>query len=140
MFKLFNDTYGHPAGDACLCRVAGAIQSALRRAGDAAYRYGGEEFAVLLPATDAMGVCVVAEAIRSAVAGLGIEHIGSSFGIVTISAGIGWIYPHHGSERASNLLSIADHALYQAKEAGRNRVNVDTAVVGQTTEPVPVGA
>ncbi len=138
-FKVFNDTYGHPAGDECLCRVAGAIQSSLRRPGDMAFRYGGEEFAVLLPATDVEGARVVGEAIRSAVSALGMEHLGSSFGIVTISAGVGWIMPYDGSERTQDLVSMADHALYQAKEAGRDRVHVDSVVAGELWAPVPVG-
>jgi diguanylate cyclase (GGDEF)-like protein len=140
MFKVFNDTYGHPAGDECLRRVAGAIRSSLLRPGDTLFRYGGEEFAVLLPATDAEGARVVAEAMRSAVAGLGMEHTGSSLGIVTISAGIGWIMPSGGSEAAADLVSMADHALYRAKEAGRNRVHVGTGLVAQSRRPVSVGA
>jgi diguanylate cyclase (GGDEF)-like protein len=138
-FKVFNDTYGHPAGDECLCRVADAIRSSLRRPGDTVFRYGGEEFAVLLPATDAEGARVVAEAIRFAVAGMGMKHIGSKFGIVTISAGIGSVMPYDGGERTPDLVSMADRALYQAKETGRNRVHVDTVVAEHLREPAPVG-
>ena len=138
-FKVFNDTYGHPAGDKCLCRVAEAIQSSLRRPGDMVFRYGGEEFAALLPATELEGAREVGEAIRSAVEATGVEHIGSNFGIVTVSAGIGWMMPYEGSERTSDLVGMADRALYQAKEAGRNRVHVNTVDEVRSREPAPVG-
>jgi diguanylate cyclase (GGDEF)-like protein/PAS domain S-box-containing protein len=118
-FKLFNDRYGHLAGDDCLRRICGV----LRRPGDLAARYGGEEIAVLLPATDDRGAVLIAEQIRSTVGGLGIAHLDSANGMVTISAGASFMIPG-GDDEPAGLIQAADRALYQAKQAGRNRVHV----------------
>lgn len=120
-FKLFNDTYGHQAGDDCLRQVAWAIADSAGRAGDLAARYGGEEFAVVLAGTDAAGVAVVAEKIRAAVAGLDIAHDAGVGKVVTISLGLATMFPKDG-ERAESLIAAADQALYCAKQQGRNRV------------------
>lgn len=123
-FKQFNDTYGHQQGDQVLRVIAGCVQSTIRRPGDIAARYGGEEFVVLLPSTEAAGAAVIAERIRVAVAARGIEHAHSPMGIVTISLGVAVCYPRH-AEPPGVLIAAADDALYEAKMAGRNRVEVD---------------
>ena len=121
-FKLFNDRYGHPAGDECLRRVGGAIAASIRQTCDIAARYGGEEFALLLPETDEESGALVADRIRQNVERLALEHGDSSCGIVSISAGVSSIAadtPHDGPDM---LLRSADLALYAAKSAGRNLV------------------
>jgi diguanylate cyclase (GGDEF)-like protein/PAS domain S-box-containing protein len=120
-FKLFNDRYGHQAGDDCLRRICAEVVSVLRRPGDLAARYGGEEIAVLLPATDQNGAIVIAGQVREAVAALRIEHLGSPYGIATVSAGA-WAVVPAVSDSAADLVAGADRALYEAKLAGRNMV------------------
>lgn len=121
-FKNYNDTYGHLAGDDCLRKVAEAIKSTLKRPGDLATRYGGEEFAVILPETDGAGATSIAGVIRNSVENLGIPHTASAIGkVVTISLGVATLIP--GADcRTSALVSLADNALYNAKQSGRNRV------------------
>jgi len=125
-FKPYNDSYGHPAGDDCLRRVSAAVADALRRPGDHAARYGGEEIAILLPATGDRGAAVVAERVRAAVSALGIAHTGSRFGVVTVSAGVASVLPANPGDTAASLVSAADRALYQAKRDGRNLVRTAT--------------
>ncbi len=122
-FKLFNDRYGHPAGDACLRNLASAIQGVVRRPGDLAARYGGEELAVILPRTPAPGAGKVAEALRRAVLDLSIIHADSACGIVTSSLGVATATGAVGQTIAmpDGLLIGADGALYRAKHNGRNR-------------------
>lgn len=123
-FKAFNDVYGHLAGDGCLRTVAQAIKSATQRAQDMVCRYGGEEFAVILPETTVEGAALMAERIRQAVASLRIEHKRSDVAnIVTISIGIATVNPSHGGT-PNNLIALADKGLYQAKERGRNQICV----------------
>ncbi|MDR5665096.1 GGDEF domain-containing protein, partial [Burkholderia cenocepacia] len=119
-FKAFNDYYGHPAGDDVLRQVAQSLSRCLRRDSDHVARYGGEEFVVTLPDTDAPGAATVAEGIRRAIAGLGIEHVKSPYGRVTAS--IGTATAADGRMNAATLLRRADEALYRAKSGGRNRV------------------
>ena len=120
-FKVYNDTYGHQAGDVCLQRVARALADNLRRAGDMVARYGGEEFVLLLHQTPRDDGVMLAERLRAAVEKLAIEHTGSDCGVVTISVGGATLIPGpHGDQRA--LLQAADECLYQAKHGGRNRV------------------
>jgi diguanylate cyclase (GGDEF)-like protein/PAS domain S-box-containing protein len=121
-FKLFNDCYGHPAGDDCLRRVAAAIAETVRRPGDVAARYGGEEFAVLLPDIDEAGAELMAARILKAVRGLGIRHDGNVNGLVTISAGVASLLPAQSEGRPEILIQTADRALYCAKDSGRNAV------------------
>lgn len=125
-FKAFNDTYGHPAGDACLQALAGVLNSRCRRPADLPARYGGEEFVLLLPNTDAAGGLIVAECIRAAVRDLAIPHAGSEFGIATVSVGVAALVPgcSHGP---AALVEAADAALYEAKRAGRNVVRSASA-------------
>jgi diguanylate cyclase (GGDEF)-like protein len=121
-FKLFNDTYGHVAGDDCLRRVAGILTATIRRTTDFVSRYGGEEFVVVLPATSEQGALTVAEKIRRAVEALAIPHEKSPLaGVVTVSIGVAAIVPMRDSD-VGLLLTAADRALYQAKTAGRNAV------------------
>jgi len=120
-FKVYNDAYGHQAGDDCLCAVARAIESALLRPSDFAARYGGEEFVVVLPNTDEAGTIDVAERIRSAVESAGLEHRGNPAGVVTISAGI-WASGVLPMADPRAALKFADANLYAAKAGGRNRV------------------
>jgi diguanylate cyclase (GGDEF)-like protein len=121
-FKAFNDHYGHTAGDDCLRRIAQALQGVPGRAGDLVARYGGEEFACLLPGTDAEGAEVIAERMRQAIGDLGIPHAWSDAGsTVSISAGVATIIPV-ADAAPEQLLKSADDMLYEAKNAGRNRV------------------
>ncbi len=125
-FKEFNDRYGHHAGDQALIAVAGVLASWMRRPGDLAARFGGEEFAVLLPHTGQSGAAQLAEQLRQATAALNIPHQGSPFGYVTVSIGCAVFTPAPpapGEDRLQ-LLTAADQALYQAKKAGRNCVEV----------------
>lgn len=120
-FKRYNDTYGHPAGDECLVRVAQALQGSLRRPADLVARYGGEEFGIILPNTTEMGAARVAESLQSNVEALHISHLASDVGDwVTISLGVACEVPTAEGSPA-HLLKMADLALYQAKEWGRNR-------------------
>ena len=121
-FKEYNDSYGHPAGDECLRSVARAIQDCLRRAGDLAGRYGGEEFVVVLPGSDAQRAYNFAEKLRLTILGLGLQHGRSPDGIVTFSAGVATCLPGRDSGECGDLVANADAALYVAKAAGRNIV------------------
>lgn len=127
-FKAFNDRYGHPAGDACLRDVARAIQEVVRRPGDLAARYGGEEIAVILPRTPASGAAKVAEDLRLAVRNLAVPHAGSAGGVLSVSLGVATAVGAVGLTIAmpDGLLIGADGALYRAKSNGRNRVETVT--------------
>jgi diguanylate cyclase (GGDEF)-like protein len=123
-FKLYNDNYGHQAGDECLKRIALALQMACQRPADLAARYGGEEFVLVLPATGAEGADKVAQLLAEHVDKLAIPHARSqvhasvtlSQGVVTELAGI--------ESEPEHLIERADQALYQAKQQGRNRAVV----------------
>jgi diguanylate cyclase (GGDEF)-like protein len=120
-FKRFNDRYGHPEGDACLRRVADAILSTLRRPSDLAARYGGEEIAILLADTDAVGAGIVAEEILTAIRGLDISHANSPFARLTASAGVSASTLIAGALTPEALIKAADEALYMAKQNGRDQ-------------------
>ncbi|MGK5050512.1 diguanylate cyclase domain-containing protein [Janthinobacterium sp. RB2P8] len=120
-FKLFNDRHGHQAGDACLTRVAQALAAGMRRAGDLTARYGGEEFSIVLPNTGADEAQQIGEALRRAIEDLGIVHASTQAQQVTISVGIAVQSPP-GAADPDALLRLADAALYQAKDGGRNCV------------------
>jgi diguanylate cyclase (GGDEF)-like protein len=118
-FKLYNDTYGHQAGDKCLQQVAQALSQSVRN-GELAGRYGGEEFAVVLPNTNYEAALSVAERIVTNVRALNIPHRSSkTSNIVTLSCGVADMTDEDGS--SFDLLIKADRALYRAKEAGRDR-------------------
>ena len=121
-FKAYNDHYGHPAGDACLKKVAAALRSSCRRPGDIAARYGGEEFAMILPDTELVGAARIAEGARDAVARLRIPHQHSPAAAhASISGGIA-VLLRTIDMTAQQLIEAADQALYQAKHRGRNQV------------------
>ena len=121
-FKAFNDRYGHPAGDSCLKTVATTLKRQLKRPGDLVARYGGEEFAIVLPYTADAG-SVVGECCRKAIEKLTID-MGSENppGHVTISVGVAIALPERTDQSPDRLLALADKALYQAKQNGRNQV------------------
>ena len=123
-FKNFNDKYGHLYGDTCLKTVASVIQSSILRDSDSVFRWGGEEFAILLPITPPKGVCTVAEVIRKNIAATPIQ-LGDKTVFVTASIGAGAIIPdpnHNFEESFEVFHAKLDKALYQAKAKGRNRV------------------
>lgn len=122
-FKQFNDSYGHQQGDACLAAVAEALSLSVRRPHDLVARYGGEEFVCILPDTDSANALLRAEAMRTAVTALEIEHQHSGVGpFVSISLGVATQIPST-VERPEALLAAADEQLYLAKAAGRDRVS-----------------
>jgi len=123
-FKLYNDTLGHPAGDACLQQVAQAIASHALRPTDLAARYGGEEFVLLFAETDGDSAYLLAESIRAHIESLQIPHPRSTTSAwLTVSIGVATIHPHQ-LDNTESLFVAADRAMYLAKEGGRNRVQV----------------
>ena len=118
-FKEFNDTYGHDVGDMLLREIGRLLQGVIR-GGDVACRYGGEEFALVLPGADTDTTRQRAERLRDAARNLLVSHRGHTVGAVTLSAGIA-AYPKHGIT-GEVLLQAADAALYRAKAEGRDRV------------------
>lgn len=121
-FKRYNDTLGHQAGDSCLQQVALTLKSIAHRPTDLAARFGGEEFVLLLAATEINGALQLAEKARAAVEAQALAHPASGIGpYVTVSIGVASICPNKDSA-ISSLLAAADAALYQAKQQGRNRV------------------
>ncbi len=121
-FKTYNDTYGHQAGDECLYKVAQGIEKAVKRPADVVFRYGGEEFAVVLPYTEGKGAIKVAEDIRDQINKMHIIHESSQISnFVTLSMGVASIIPDSQSS-PHTLVSTADRALYNAKAQGRDRV------------------
>jgi diguanylate cyclase (GGDEF)-like protein len=127
-FKIYNDTYGHQAGDECLRAVAQTIRQSLQRPTDVAARYGGEEFAVILPQTDAASALLVAEHIRVKVKDLKIFFKPERFDglpncVVTISLGIASVVPGQEND-AATLVLAADEALYHSKRQGRDRLTM----------------
>ena len=124
-FKLYNDHYGHPAGDGCLRRVADALRATVRGT-DLVTRYGGEEFTVVLPGADLTTAVQIAERARAAVVALGQEHAAAAAGVVTVSVGVAAITPS-ALASADQLIERADVELYRAKRSGRNQVMANTA-------------
>jgi diguanylate cyclase (GGDEF)-like protein len=120
-FKLYNDTYGHGAGDKCLKTVAEILSETAKREEDFAARYGGEEFTVVLPFTDEKGACVVAEKLLENIRNANIPHKASSVAdFVTISIGIASGMPCH-TLSADHFFKLADEMLYISKKEGRNK-------------------
>lgn len=122
-FKLYNDHYGHPAGDQCLRRVAGVLNERVR-ATDLVARYGGEEFAVVMPGANLVVAKRISDRIRESVIMLEQAHERSPIGIVTISVGVAATVPSCAG-LPEQLIELADHRLYRAKNAGRNQVVAD---------------
>ncbi|MBW4508519.1 MAG: GGDEF domain-containing protein [Scytonematopsis contorta HA4267-MV1] len=120
-FKLYNDAYGHLAGDACLVKIANAIRSVIKPQSHFVARYGGEEFSVILLYTDERGAAQVAQLIIEQIKQLNIPHALSQVAdIVTVSMGIAVLLPNVNNS-PQDLIHKADQALYQAKKEGRNR-------------------
>lgn len=120
-FKMYNDAYGHLAGDEVLKTVARVIRESAQRPADVAARYGGEEFVLVLPATPPEGAYRVAEQICASVRALAIPNRDTKAVCVTVSIGAATAMPSRGDSYAP-LLEEADNALYEAKNAGKNRV------------------
>jgi two-component system cell cycle response regulator len=141
-FKKFNDTYGHIAGDVALAEIGAVLRTAVREI-DVVCRYGGEEFSVVLPETDAEGAFVVAEKIRESVASHSFADGDGKRGVhVTVSIGLA-TYPSSAADR-EELLRQADDALYQAKHLGRDRVRAPRSTVvyiatGVEPSEIPAG-
>ena len=136
-FKAYNDHYGHAMGDHCLCAVAHTLRASLGRAGDLVARLGGEEFSVLLPGAEVAAACLMAERLRQAVAGCGIEHAHSqAASVVTISIGLTVMEPGSNAD-FETLYQQADAALYRAKAMGRNRVECHVPPSFPTPGAVP---
>jgi len=120
-FKLYNDNYGHPEGDACLAKLGEALAGIAAQTAGFAARYGGEEFCVLLPNTDMARAMEIGEMIRAAVRDLAIPHRASASKNVTLSVGVAVVQPN-STMRITDLIEAADAALYAAKHAGRDCV------------------
>jgi diguanylate cyclase (GGDEF)-like protein len=133
LFKSFNDQYGHPAGDACLRAISSTVQGVLRRPGDMAARYGGEEIAILLPETDAAGAVQIVADMLAAVRAQAFRHEASPHGIVTLSAGVASWNPRQRTATWPWLVEVADAALYAAKAHGRDTFTVHPTAVALVT-------
>jgi diguanylate cyclase (GGDEF)-like protein len=137
-FKSYNDMRGHQMGDRCLIAVVRALEAVLRRPGDFVARYGGEEFVAVMPRTGAEGALALAEAMRRAVAALGMRRDSGVDGTVTVSIGGATIDPAVEDFSPAELIRHADAALYQAKNAGRDRVVISAAcIAAKPPSPVP---
>lgn len=118
-FKQFNDRYGHLAGDDCLRTVGQCLSEGVRRPADVVTRFGGEEFAILLPNTDGAGAANVARMLRASIEALHIPHARSPTGLLSVSTGLATLIPERGSDPL-RLVRLADEALYRAKSDGRD--------------------
>ena len=123
-FKLYNDHYGHLAGDECLRRVAQLLQGNIRRADEITARYGGEEFVLLLPDATVADAVTAAQRCMDSLREAALAHPRSPTApTVTLSAGVASMVPRPGAQPDS-LVQAADAALYRAKHGGRNRLEV----------------
>ncbi len=140
-FKRYNDTFGHPAGDRCLIRIAKALLKGPQRPADLVARYGGEEFAIILPNTDTHGAWRIAQKIHDSVRDLKIAHApDADEDYVTVTMGVSTVIPGHDTT-AQMLIQASDLALYHAKQQGRNRTYVhayyNTVETENAAEPSP---
>ena len=124
-FKKYNDRYGHIAGDKCLQLIGEIMRSTFKRAGDLPTRYGGEEFAVILPDTPPDKACQLAERLRQALMDQELPHAASVLGLVTLSVGVVGVQASRERD-AEWFIKEADQALYRSKENGRNQVTAGT--------------
>ena len=139
-FKLFNDTYGHGAGDDCLRRIGNVVLGAVVRSADTGARYGGEEFACILPETDHDGAMAVAAKLCSGIAALGIPHaksnaaphVTASIGVITVQCVVG-LSPQH-------VMALVDEQLYAAKAGGRNQTCSGGTIRAKTSAATLEGA
>ena len=123
-FKKYNDLYGHQQGDSCLQEIARTMQDVFSRSTDFVARYGGEEFVVVLMDTHLEEAKQLAEELRQRIETYNIEHKDSPEGHVTLSIGLASFEPDCDIDNVDRLVGLADDALYQSKESGRNRVSV----------------
>lgn len=131
-FKQYNDTYGHLQGDCCLQEIATTLKNTLKRPGDFVARWGGEEFVCLLPNTDSSGAYQVAKKLKEAICLKRIPHKSSPvLDVVTVSIGVVTSDPQD-SDSLGNLMQLADLALYEAKDSGRNHISVKKSIKNET--------
>ena len=121
-FKRYNDTYGHHAGDEVLQKMGELLNNTLQRSGDNTFRMGGEEFAVIPQVARPSDIESITKKIRADVENLKIEHKSSDAGAwLTVSLGACYVHPGKSPEHGDTIYKIADKALYEAKDQGRNR-------------------
>lgn len=132
-FKSYNDTYGHLRGDSCLKQIAEAARDVVTRPGDLVARFGGEEFAIILPNTRSEGAKVIAQALCEEIRRRELPHSASATGHVTVSVGCATVVPAQ-NRHALQLIQRADEALYAAKRGGRNQVAVAEKMVETTVQ------
>jgi diguanylate cyclase (GGDEF)-like protein len=127
-FKAYNDTYGHWEGDAALIKVAQAMQAVCQREADKPMRYGGEEFAIILPNTDLAGAEQIAQSLKAAILAKQIPHNASSFKVLTLSIGVICVSPD-SQMSAQAMVEQVDAHLYTAKKRGRNQIISSLGIV-----------
>lgn len=134
-FKLYNDTYGHLAGDRCLHKVAQALAKHIRHLSDVVARYGGEEFAVILTKTDVLSAAQSAHRLKEAVQALSVRHDASKLKdkLVTLSMGLACAVPQQ-NQTCAQLVAAADSALYTAKQEGRNQLSINSTPISHYAE------
>jgi len=137
-FKLFNDTYGHPEGDACLSRLGEVLAITAATYSGFAARYGGEEFCLLLPNSEPGLAVQVGEQVRATVEALAIPHVAGASKVVTVSVGVATITPNEAQPQ-TDLIEAADAALYAAKRLGRNAV-VEHGLSAASVPPVSLAS
>ena len=127
-FKTFNDTYGHLAGDKCLSKIASVVRQCVRSETDLAARFGGEEFAIVMPDSGQDAAISLAARLHNRIAKLAISHSASPTGRVTVSIGIAVAHPDLHHDDVQSLIVKADRALYKAKKHGRDGTVRDESI------------